>query len=132
MYRKNVEELIPLVMKHMTEMFYDENHNIKKKFKSNKTNKIKKEYNGYFSSFGPSVITAGLKQTVLFYADKDLSNDKKHVVDLLEKVLKEKKWLESTLEGEVNNKKYNPLLKDRVLEIISASKLCIRTLDLED
>lgn len=121
MYNKNLEKLIPFALEVI------ENH----KKKMSKDGKIKSEFNGYFASYGPSVLMAGLKQTVMFYDDKD-KEDKKLVNKIIFEVLQKMDW-----HGNKSNLKdlvltHNPLIKSRVLEVVTACKLAIRTFELKD
>lgn len=118
MYNKNLEKLIPIALEVI--------ENSKKEMSID--GKIKSEFNGYFSSFGPSVLMAGLKQTVMFYEDKD----KKLVNKIIFEILKEMLWneKESSLHDLVLT--HNPLIKSRVLDVVTACKLAIRTFELKD
>ncbi len=121
MYNKNLEKLIPITL------------NIIEKYKNemSKEGKIKSEFNGYFASFGPSVLMAGLNQTVMFFDDKD-KKDKRLVNKIIFEILKEMKWNDEKQNLEELVLKYNPLIKSRVLEVVTSCKLAIRTFELKD
>lgn len=112
MAKRNIEKLIPVTMK-VFEKYED---------------KFKPETKGYFSSFGPSVIMAGLHQTVLFYEEKT-----KYINEIIWDIMTDDTigWGEdgSSLKNliETNNDLLN---KKRVLEVIVACKLVIKTYDL--
>ncbi|MFW3342953.1 type III-B CRISPR module-associated protein Cmr5 [Aliarcobacter butzleri] len=123
MYNKNLEKLIPITLNII------ENH--KKNMFAENSNKIKSEFNGYFASFGPSVLMAGLNQTVMFFDDKD-KKDKKLVNTIIFEILKEMKWDENKQNLKDLVLEYNPLIKSRVLEVVTSCKLAIRTFELKD
>lgn len=129
MHNKNLEKLIPIVADIINTKINTYNQ------ASNKDKKnlchITKKFNGYFASFGPSVLMAGLYQTIYFYHDKE------HCVnDIVLKAIKKMEWGdENTINltdmvEEKNNT--NMLLKNRILEVIIACKLVIRTFELEE
>lgn len=120
MYNKNLEKLIPIALKVI--------ENNKKNM--SKDGKIKSEFNGYFASYGPSVLMAGLKQTVMFYDDKE-KKDKKLVNSIIFNILKEMKWDENILSLHDLVLTHNPLIKSRVLEVVTACKLAVRTFEME-
>lgn len=116
MPKRNVEKLIPFALEAINEMMKDKQCN------------IESEFSGYISSFGPSVIMAGLRQTVLFYEVKE-----KCVNKLIWNIMGEMGWQnKNTSILELVNNDNNLLSKNRVLEVIVACKLAIRTFELGD
>lgn len=126
MYSKNLEELTPMCMKIISELSEKYTEDMKK------SGGLKKEFNGYFASFGPSVIMSGLNQTVIFYADTSKKNKQGYVNRIIWEVLKEMEWndKENSLLDYVSTG--NMIRKSRVLEVVSACKLAIRTFDLKE
>ncbi|HIP61859.1 MAG TPA: hypothetical protein EYG98_04815 [Sulfurovum sp.] len=116
MRNKNLEKLIPITM----EVF--------EKDKS----KFSKETKGYFSSYGPSIIMAGLRQTVKSYEG---SKDKKYINNIIWKIMgkMDSTWRDEkkSLDELVNSDKNRIPNKNRILEVIVACKLCIKTFDLK-
>lgn len=90
--------------------------------------KVVKEFNGYFASFGASVIMAGLRQTVIFYEDKYPC-----INDIIWGAIVQMDWMDGkdNLIQLVNDHK-NLQVKQRVLDIVISCKLTIRTFDLEE
>ena len=126
MHNRNLEKLIPICMKVIKSLSDTNEKDMKTK------NGIKKEFNGYFASFGPSVIMAGLNQTVSFYADASKKSKQGYVNTIIWDVLKDMKWAEE--EGSLSSYVSNGdiLRKNRVLEVVTACKLSIRTFDLKE
>ena len=114
MPKRNVEKLIPVAMK---------------VFAKHK-NKLKPETKGYFASFGPSVMMAGLLQTVLFYDSKS-----EYINTIIWEIMTDEsiQWSggKKSLKDLVENDN-NILNKKRVLEVIVACKLVIKTYKLEE
>jgi CRISPR/Cas system CMR-associated protein Cmr5 small subunit len=126
MYNKNLEELMPIIAKIIDSKIKAYNNADDKEKK--KLCKVVKEFNGYFASFGPSVIMAGLRQTVVFYEDKYSC-----VNDIIWEAISQMNWTdgENDLTALVNDTK-NLQVKQRVLDIVISCKLTIRTFDLKD
>ena len=126
MYNRNLEKLTPICMKIIYKLSNDNEKDMKK------NGGLKKDFNGYFASFGPSVIMAGLNQTVSFYADTSKKSKQGYVNTIIWDVLKEMNWAENenSLTNYVKNR--NILRKDRILEVVTACKLAIRTFDLKE
>jgi len=118
MNKKYIDKLIP---KAMTELS-----------KWSQNGVIDKKYQGYLASFGPSVISSGLLQTVMFYGG---DNDKKRVNELLFKLIKDD--IDSSHSSMVemlneNNNYKNYTVKNKILEANIACKLAIRTFELKE
>ena len=94
-----------------------------------KSGKIEKVYNGYLASFGPTVITSGLKKTVTIYADKASSNVKRRrVTQIMFDLIGED--MDGYVAQKGNEKDY--AFKQRLLEANIACKLAIRTFVLRE
>jgi len=114
MPKRNVEKLIPVAMK---------------VFEKHK-NEFNPETKGYFASFGPSVMMAGLLQTVLFYDGKS-----EYINRIIWEIMTDEsiKWSEGKKSlKDLVEKNNNILNKKRVLEVIVACKLVIKTYELEE
>lgn len=60
--------------------------------------KIDREFNGYISSFGASIISAGLLPSIIFYSQKgDSTSDRPKVISCIEYVLQKDYGLTGTL-----------------------------------
>lgn len=96
-----------------------------------KSNEIDKQFKGYISSFGASVISAGLLPTLVFYsekggAEKDRQNLVKAIFDLIQKQGKHQQA--SDLKDYVLSKQPNRnLAKREIFDACIALKLAIRT-----
>ncbi len=124
---KTINKLLPTAIKVAEDKLLDDNQ------------KIDEKMNGYFSSFGASILSAGLLPTVIFYnqADKEKA---KIITALNEMCLKERKlskdentlpkYLKSLIEieGKVYKMKMDELTKieNFVKEACIALKLAIR------
>ena len=114
----------------------------------NRSRKIHSRFNGYAASFGPSVIQAGLLQTLAFFcrADRDAEadaegKDRKVVVHLMENALENAGYLDASYTGETLFDKVRERirlksgertrLKSLVLESSAACKLAMRTFPVE-
>jgi len=100
-----------------------------------KKESISKSYNGYISSFGASVMMSGLKATVAMFENKnaDTKADRSFLMYLILKVLdKNAKKDDSLLKYILKNQDRETILKQQILDIATAIKLCIRTFKLED
>lgn len=129
MHNRNLEKLIPIVVKIFETKIdaYDKETDKKKRVK---LCRINKKFNGYFASFGPSVLMAGLYQTIYFYEDKA-----KCINEIVLEVLQKMGWIEEDTIKLIDIAKRDNqdlLLKNRILEVITACKLAIRTFELEE
>jgi CRISPR-associated protein Cmr5 len=105
---------------------------IEKLAKFSKNGVIEKKYQGYLASFGPTVVSSGLLQTVMFYsADKDKNEMIKLMYSLLQDDLKSNH--QSMKDILVENENYKDYaLKNKILEANIACKLAIRTFELKE
>lgn len=93
---------------------------------------IDKVYQGYLASFGPTVISSGLLQTVMFYSGDD---KKKKVIEIMWELIKSDlnshaSNMEDFLNENYNHKSY--AVKNKILEANIACKLSIRTFVLKE
>lgn len=119
MNKKNIDQLIPQAIEKL--------HELKKKDGS-----IDKKYQGYLASFGPTVISSGLLQTVMFYSS---DKEKNRVIELMYSLIKseiktDKKSMQEMLNENTNFKNYS--IKNKILEANIALKLSIRTFELKE
>lgn len=122
MSKKQIEYFIPHAMKILIENFPD--------------GKIPSAYNGYISSFGASIIQSGLLPTLAVFENENNKEKKKADDSVLTKLIlkilvngtKETSLLTYVL-GKPNEEQY---LKQNIIDIAIALKLCIRTFKLEE
>lgn len=126
MRNKTVEELIPKAIKYINDNFEN--------FKHSEKDGIDKVYSGYLNSFGPTVTTAGLNRTVVFFEGDD---KKKKINDMIFALLKEEgtipenaKNLLDFINEDENYKNF--LVKNKILAAAIACKLAIKTFKLEE
>lgn len=90
--------------------------------------KYNKEFNGYISSFGASLVHAGLLPTVIFFENKDSSaeKDRHFVISALKQML----GIDSSVAMSkyiIEKKKVNDqVLVDKVTRAMTAMKLALR------
>ena len=130
MQNRNLEKLIPIVsniIDSKLKAYKEESDKEKKKSLCH----ITKKFNGYFASYGPSILMAGLYQTIYSYANKE-----KCVNSMILEAMKEMEWIDNSKEDLKDVVKIGDnidiLLKNRILEIVVACKLAIRTFELEE
>lgn len=97
--------------------------------------KIKNEFNGYISSFGASIISAGLLPSIIFYSQKGDSAERNKIILCIEAILKKHgypdsfnllKTVESHFKNTPNQAEINRLT-DKIFDATIALKLAIRT-----
>ena len=105
-------------------------------------NAVPKEYKGYVSSFGPSVIQSGLLPTIMFYENSKsaVKGGKKEILNILSGILKKTgkyknmsnslTLKELTMDKIKNKAEYDDLVND-VLDAYTALKLSMRTFKFE-
>lgn len=115
MSRKNIEKYIPAVMKVLKETFPD--------------GTFPSSYNGYISSFGASVTQSGLKPTLALFENKDASTKEKKqlLTNIILKVLDNKTQQDTLLDYVLHSHDDELYLKELILDISVAIKLCLRT-----
>jgi len=95
---------------------------------------ISSEFNGYISSFGASVISAGLLPSIIFYSQKGDSTERQKIITAIETVLKKHdypninllKKVEELFKSEDKQSEINRLT-DKISDATVAIKLAIRT-----
>ena len=118
MSKKRIEKYIPDAMQVLNETF--------------EKGVIPSSYNGYISSFGASVIQSGLKPTLALFENKNANTEEKKqlltsiILQVLDKDAKETSLLKYVL-----HKSNETYLKQQILDISIAIKLCIRTFELD-
>ena len=115
MSRKKIENLIPIAMEVIDEQI------------ASHPNQFIKETKGHISSYGPSILMAGLKQTVLF-------NDKNnaYINTLIFEILKKQNFHQNKSNLIELTIKYNNKTKQQIIDVIVACKLVLPTFDLPD
>jgi CRISPR-associated protein Cmr5 len=117
-----IDKLIPAAMKAVTAFVI-----INKK--------VPREFNGYISSFGASVISSGLLPTIVFFSQEGKSNgDRTSVIKAIEAILKTKfpdffKPSQTLLDVVVENvpqNNYDARLVEKIQDAAIALKLAIR------
>ena len=118
MSKRNIEKYIPQVMKVLNRSFKNET--------------ISSSYNGYISSFGASIIQSGLLPTLALFENTNASakENKEYLSYIIVQVLKGNDDDISLLRY-VLNADDQRLLKQQILDISVAMKLCIRTFKLD-
>ena len=121
MNKKRVERLIPEAMT------YIESHFVKNTV-------VPKVYQGYLASFGPTVISSGLRMAVTFNSDSAKKENKK-IMDMMFSLIKEEAGshensLLEFITKDDNHKNY--YIKHMILDANIACKLAIRTFTLKD
>ena len=117
MSKKQIEAYIPKAMKVLESAFPE--------------SKIPSAYNGYISAFGASIIQSGLLPTLALFENTDASTkeNKEYLSYLIMQVLTGSKDDRSLLHYALQDK--DTQLKQQILDIAVALKLCIRTFSLE-
>ena len=118
MNKKNIDKLIPQAMQELQSF--------------SKNGVIDKKNQGYLASFGPTVISSGILQTVMFYtADKDKNKMIKIMFTLIKDDLQGNYTsMQEMLNDNSNYKDYS--IKNKILEANIACKLAIRTFELKE
>ncbi|MCK9618743.1 MAG: hypothetical protein M0R21_13020 [Lentimicrobiaceae bacterium] len=96
---------------------------------------IDREFNGYISSFGASVISAGLLPSIIFYSQKgDSATDRPKIILCIQNILRKHGYSNLNLLDKVRtlftgntNQAEISLLTDKIFDAAIALKLAIRT-----
>jgi len=119
MSKKRIEKYIPEAMKVLDATF--------------ENGIVPSSYNGYISSFGASIIQSGLKPTLALFENENAKTEEKKqllprlILQVLEKDSEETSLLHYVLQ----RKEQELFLKQKILDISIAIKLCIRTFKLD-
>lgn len=97
--------------------------------------KIKNEFNGYISSFGASIISAGLLPSIIFYSQKGESAERNKIITSIEFILRKHGYPQDfnllnrvkALYTGMTNQPEIDRLTDRIFDAAIALKLAIRT-----
>jgi CRISPR-associated protein Cmr5 len=94
---------------------------------------IPSAYNGYISAFGASIVQGGLKPTLALFENESAKNkeDKSVLCKNILTVIDDKYEDDSLLRYVVYYKGDEKLLKQKILDVSVALKLCIRTFKLD-
>jgi len=141
MSKKRVEKYIPDALEVLDGAFRNSVYEIDPNFPKDA---LPKEYNGYISAFGASLIQSGLKPTIAVYENQSSNTDKiKKLLTLaiLEIMRKEDNqnysitesfdMNDSLLRYILNSNEDEEIIKSRIKDIAVAIKLAIRTFKLE-
>ena len=122
MNRRKIEELIPDAMKFIEEK--------RKKGelcgKKSQAQEIDRKFKGYIDGMGPSMILAGMRQTICFYSEKKEKADRDRIIQLLEKLLGIESLKNTATNPRMSSEEYRKL-RDRLMEGIVALKLALKT-----
>lgn len=129
--KKRIEKLVPVAIKEAGETL------IKKDKNGNNLGYIPKEFKGYISSFGASVIQSGLIPTLAFFSnDEGSKENRSKILDAIFQILELKSESNNLLKYVVD--KYDgdeefdkELLKEKIMDTATALKLAIRTYKLD-
>lgn len=106
-----------------------------------KENKIPKEFNGYISNFGASIIQSGLMSTVAFFEAKDTSSnqDRSKLTKLILNVINKEKDRNFEIDEKINlldyilkNESKKNIVKEEVINAAIAVKLAMRVFEFTD
>lgn len=115
MGKKTIEKYIPKAMKVLSDTFKD--------------GTFPSSYNGYISSFGASVMQSGLKPTLALFENKDANTKEKKqlLTNIILKILDNNASEDTLLQYVLNSNEDENYLKQKILDISIAVKLCLRT-----
>jgi len=117
MSKQKIESYIPKVMEVLKEKFSD--------------GIAPKEFNGYISSFGASIIQSGLKATVALFENQQANTeaDRSCLTKIILEVLGSNE--NNLLDHILNNTNKEDILKEEIVSIAVAIKLSLRTFELK-
>jgi CRISPR-associated protein Cmr5 len=117
MNRKRIERLIPEAMSELQTLV-------------DRNGKIPKAYDSYIAVFGPSVITSGLKMTVMFYEGDE---KKKKINEIFWNLLQNERDTGNaeSLTDYLQKHHTDPAVRAVLLDIAVACKLAVRTFELD-
>jgi len=96
--------------------------------------KIPKAYNGYISTFGASILQAGLKPTLALFENNQAQtiSDRIILTKIILKILDSNTQETSLLRYVINSNQDEDILQSKIVDIAIAIKLSIRTFKLID
>lgn len=142
MNKREIDKLIPIAIDEINNLKNDLESENKffeiKEVNNNKVYKIHKEFNGYISSFGASIVQSGLISTVAFFCIKNSNSnrDRQKIAELILKVILKRKeeqedkyenLLKYVLEGDKDNKLNS--VKEEIINAATALKLSMRVFE---
>lgn len=123
MNRKQVEKLIPYAIKIIEKKLVEDGV-------------VPREYNGYISSFGASIIQSGLLPTVAFYESSTSSSeeDKRKLTEAILCLINKSQQEENKklLDYVLKNRESQENIKEDIINAAIAIKLSLRTFKLKD
>jgi CRISPR/Cas system CMR-associated protein Cmr5 small subunit len=130
---KHIQKLIPTAIIAAEELRNKDKNN-------GYINEINTEFNGYISSFGSSIISAGLLPTIIFFSQKgDSASERHRIIRALEVILKTSynldpgfnllKEVKRIYKTQTINQAEVNRLTDKILDAAIALKLAIRTFE---
>lgn len=122
MNKKRVEVMIPVAIDAIRKIILEDN-------------KVSKEYNGYISSFGASIIQSGLIPTIAFYENKSANSkgNRSKITSAILYVITDGKNINGKLLDYVLSKKEDDrVVKQKINDAAISIKLAIRTFEMID
>lgn len=142
MNKREINELIPIAIDEINKLKHDGDSENKffevREIDNTKVYKIHREFNGYISSFGASIVQSGLISTVAFFCIKNSNSnrDRQKITELILKIIlkhkeeQENKYenlLQYVLESDKNNELN--LVKEEIINAAIAVKLSMRVFE---
>lgn len=129
---KRIQSIIPAAISAVEKHLLNDDENAKENQGSVKV--VASEVNGYISSFGASVMSAGLLPSVIFYSQEGKSTGDRHkIIKCIEMILRGHGYPElqllqkvQTLYKTTDNKAEIDQLTDKIYDAAIALKLAIR------
>ena len=120
MNHRKIEDLIPRAMesiKNEKELFIGD--------------KVKRVYKGYIDGMGPSMILAGMRQTICFYSEEKEKANRQIIIQLLGSLLKIENLTDHAMHITTGSQEYRKL-RESLMEGIVALKLALKTFPISD
>lgn len=124
MNRRKIEALIPRAMELIGK---------KKELFSGNSNppKIERKFKGYIDGMGPSIILAGMRQTICFYSEEKENTNRDVILKLLEELLGIENLKDQATNPRMTSIDYRKL-RNQLMEGIVALKLALKTFSIEE
>ena len=100
-----------------------------KKIKILEQDKIPSRYNGYIASFGPAVSQSTLLQTLAFYSQEGMDNDRQLIINLIEETLKQTAY--GNMKTELKDKSLYLYIKEQTNQVGMTTKNYFKELVLD-
>lgn len=99
---------------------------------ANENGEVNNEFNGYFSSFGASIVQSGLKPTLAFFSNEKTAKERSKILKAIYKLVVDKNAPndiepKKLLDHIIKNPKQEELLKAKIIDASIALKLAVRT-----